>query len=265
MSDPGPPGLQGQERPSGPAPPQAARAVPWGWLEAIGVFGLALALLFLVGGFLALALDAALPDDLVEVAFLPLSLTVLAATVVLWVRVRHPGATRLLGGPVRARRRHLWLGLAAGLVAYVGINLAFTWLLSLLAGLRGEELPTVQEEFRRAVQNPRTAPLFAVGAVVFAPVAEELFFRGMLFQALRDRFGLWPGIGLSAVAFSLAHIQWTSGLDANLLVFVIIFPLGMVLAWIFHRTGTLVTSLVTHAVFNASGVALMLAGVGAFP
>lgn len=267
MTEPGPPDLwpEGDRRDA--RPPREARAagdvtpVPWTWPEALGVFGLSLVVLFVAGGFLAVVLRTALPEDFVEVAFMPLSLAVLAATVVGWVRLRHPGATWRLGGPARPRGSDLWVGVGVGLLAFLGINLGLAWVLSALADLRGQELPMIQEDFRRALQDPRTAPLFALGAVVFAPIAEELFFRGMLFQALRDRFGQWPATGMSAAAWGLAHPQ-SSGLDANLLVFVIIFPLGMVLAWVFHRSGTLLVPLVTHAVFNAAGVALMLGGWG---
>ena len=42
-------------------------------------------------------------------------------------------------------------------------------------------------------------------AVVVAPITEELFFRGLLFRALRDRHGFWLGAAVSAVLFGFVH------------------------------------------------------------
>jgi membrane protease YdiL (CAAX protease family) len=87
-------------------------------------------------------------------------------------------------------------------------------------------------------------------AVFIAPVVEELIFRGFVFNA----FLRYVPAGLAAVAsgiiFGLAHYDKTA-----------FFPLacgGVVLAVVYYRTGSLVSSMLTHGTFNAFNVALVL-------
>ena len=53
----------------------------------------------------------------------------------------------------------------------------------------------------------RAAPFVANFLVVaaIAPAVEELTYRGLGFAATRDRWGVWPAVAVTAVAFGLAH------------------------------------------------------------
>lgn len=243
--------------------PETAFPVPWTWFDALVAFLLSLVAGFAAGGGVAaLAEGGALPQDLVDVVVLPVALAILALAVLLVVRTRYPGQLWRLRGPAPPRWADIGTGIGLGLLAYLAINIGLGLLLQTAADLSGTELPTVQEQFQEAARDPQAAPLFALGAVLAAPIAEELFFRGMLFQTLRRRLGLWPGIGISSALFGLAHSQPGAETSANLLVFVIIFPLGMALAWAFHRRGTLLVPILMHAVFNAIGVLALMVGAG---
>lgn len=101
----------------------------------------------------------------------------------------------------------------------------------------------IVEQFPRSVAG---GALFVVIAVVFAPLFEEIFFRGFVHRGLRNSWGWWPAALTSAAVFSLAHFQIT--------VFVPIFVLGVGLAWVYERTGSLWTSIAMHAVFNGLSV-----------
>jgi membrane protease YdiL (CAAX protease family) len=84
---------------------------------------------------------------------------------------------------------------------------------------------------------------FVVYAVAMAPFLEEIFFRGFLFRGFAKSWGWVWGAVVSATVFSLAHLQ--------LSIFVPLFALGFVLAWVYKRTGSLWTSIALHAVFNS--------------
>ena len=44
---------------------------------------------------------------------------------------------------------------------------------------------------------------------VGAPIVEEIFYRGLLFRSIENRFGTWPGIIGSGVIFGSSHLrQW---------------------------------------------------------
>lgn len=94
--------------------------------------------------------------------------------------------------------------------------------------------------------------IFAVVAVVGAPLVEELFFRGLLLRSLTTRLGVALAIVVQAVMFGLAHFSPILGL-VNITVITVIAAAGIVFgltAW-WRRVGT---SVVAHAAFNLIAV-----------
>ncbi len=99
----------------------------------------------------------------------------------------------------------------------------------------------------------------AVSTVVFAPVAEELLFRGLLFQALGQKFpiGTWF---ISAVAFAAIHvIGYIGSYDAVsfVLAFVQYLPAGFCFAYAYKASGTIFAPIVMHTVINLIGVLIL--------
>jgi membrane protease YdiL (CAAX protease family) len=91
-------------------------------------------------------------------------------------------------------------------------------------------------------------------AVFIAPVVEETIFRGFVFNALLRYAPVGLAAVVSGIIFGLAHFDATA-----------FFPLacgGIVLAFVYYRTGSLVSSMLTHGTFNAVNVVLVLATGG---
>jgi uncharacterized protein len=88
-----------------------------------------------------------------------------------------------------------------------------------------------------------SAGLLLFLAVVGAPLVEETYFRGWIYTSLRG-LGMWPAILTSALLFALAHYESTH------LYALAVFPLGIVLAALRERTGSVRTSMLFHAVNN---------------
>jgi len=86
-------------------------------------------------------------------------------------------------------------------------------------------------------------------AVVLAPVAEELCFRGLLYPALRRRSRL-AAVVATSLAFGLVHSP--IGTVVPLAV------LGVFLAYATERTGSVLAPIAAHMAFNAFTVALLL-------
>ena len=83
---------------------------------------------------------------------------------------------------------------------------------------------------------------------VFAPIAEEIFFRGFIFAGLAQRMPWGLAAVISAVLFSAAHFApWSS---------VPIFVVGLGLACVYYFTRSLRINIVTHATFNALSLIL---------
>ncbi len=90
--------------------------------------------------------------------------------------------------------------------------------------------------------------------VVVAPLFEEWICRGYLFGALRTRYGLWRSILLSALFFAILHVQPAAALNA--------FVMGVILAWLYARTGSLWSPVLLHAAHNAVAYLLLATGHG---
>lgn len=230
--------------------------VPWGVGDAIAVLAVWLLAIIFIGAFAIFGLQRLFPGTPAEAFNLAITQFFLIATVLVYVRLRHPGAVARLFGPTRPTGKTIAYGIGAGFVALVVFAFGLGNLLQLIANALQTELPEVQEGFRELAAEDSAAPLLVFGAVAVGPFAEELFYRGMLFPALRRRLPLWPAMGLSGVLFGLSHLQTT--LEGYLLVLIIIIPLGMFLAWIYERRGSLVVPVLAHAVFNVVQIVFLL-------
>jgi len=230
--------------------PAIAFPVPWRWWEAVGVFLIS----FVVANLLALALLLAapalgLPGPVGTLLLAVVTSGTLLGTSLAWVRALHPAAVGRLFGPVRRRARDVLVGLGYGLVAFLVGNLAWGPFVQWLIRRRGGEVPAVQEALQEAVRDPVSGWFLMAVVVVLAPLAEETFFRGMLFQTLRRSVPLWPAMGLSGLAFASNH--------GEPLVIVTLLPIGMFFAWVFHRSGSLLVAIAAHGAFNLVGVVLL--------
>ena len=77
---------------------------------------------------------------------------------------------------------------------------------------------------------------------ILAPIAEELVFRGLIFARLKEWMKPWLAMILSALIFGAYH--------GNIVQFVYAFFMGLILALIYYRTGTLFTCIAAHVVAN---------------
>ena len=93
-----------------------------------------------------------------------------------------------------------------------------------------------------------------MGACALLPVLEETLFRGIFYGALRRHWGVVGSVLASAVVFAAAHQD-----PAALLPYLLV---GVVLAWLYERSGSLLTVTVAHAAFNLFGVMLALVMYG---
>ncbi len=79
--------------------------------------------------------------------------------------------------------------------------------------------------------------------VIFAPLFEELAFRGLLFAILRRKFRFLPAALISAGIFGLAHGYGPVGLIS-------VCWSGVLWAWIYEKTGSLAPGILAHALNN---------------
>jgi CAAX protease family protein len=236
--------------PPAPARPDVTE-VTWRWWEAVVVFVIGT----LIGVVIAVPALAGVKshrlDELVAAMGGELGLGI---GVIGWLWFMHRPNIRGLGFPERVGTE-IGAGVIGGLALYVGGVFVIGSILSAI----------IQNISSKQVQAPHQLPthltggeiaLAAITVIVLAPVAEELFFRGMLFRSLRARHGFWFAGPISAVAFGAAHYQgqWQNGL---LLSLVMVF-VGLGLAFIYDRRGNIVANMAAHATFNVIGLIFIL-------
>lgn len=184
-------------------------------------------------------------------AVLTLSFEALLGVITLLLAVRRGLTWQDLGLRMPTR----WRWVPATLVGVYGSLVAYQLVLQLLARLGvdtsrvsgGNELPVGDGA------SLATWILLGVAVVVVAPVAEELFFRGLVFRALAGRMRLPAAYVLSGVVFAVFHL--------NLSVIVPFSAIGLVFAWAFWNSGSLWTTMIAHAVVNGLSFTIAVAGV----
>jgi len=95
--------------------------------------------------------------------------------------------------------------------------------------------------------SPALMLLIGLGAVVLAPLAEEIVFRAFLFRNLRDAMGRGLALVISGFAFALVHFEPTLILPLT--------ALGVALALLYEWSGSLWVPVVVHALWNLLALA----------
>jgi uncharacterized protein len=105
-------------------------------------------------------------------------------------------------------------------------------------------------EIFKGLHNPATIALFAVFAILFAPFAEETFFRVLFFNLGLRYGGFWAGAVLSGVLFGIAHGDIFAAVPLALG--------GIVLCGVYYRTRNAYAPMISHALFNALSIVALL-------
>jgi membrane protease YdiL (CAAX protease family) len=147
--------------------------------------------------------------------------------------------------------RSLLLGVAlliSALPMVFAVNYIALTLLKLNGGTDTQEVIQIFESAPTAAQR---IPIILL-AVVIAPVAEELAFRGYLYGVIKRYFGAIPALVLSGILFALVH--------QNLPSFFPLLVLASVFALAYELSGSLLVPMTMHAVFNSLNLILVLVG-----
>jgi membrane protease YdiL (CAAX protease family) len=110
---------------------------------------------------------------------------------------------------------------------------------------------------------------FTVPAMVFSPIGEEIFFRGVLQQALEERVGVRRATAAEAALFGLVHLCHHGLLPtaAGIILLplsgaiwvVLMFLAAVLFAALRKKSGSLYPAMAAHAAFNAAMNALIFA------
>lgn len=170
--------------------------------------------------------------------------------------------------PTRPVRDVLVGGVA--LLAALPMVVGVLSLMSLIGELVGMPAPAVGHELLEQVLRSDDAVglvLMIVAVVAVGPFFEELIFRGVVQTTLLGVFGVgrrWLIVGVSALIFATIHVgaatfdpEGAGGVPWHALPGLAV--LGVMLGWLYEKTGSLWPAVIVHAGFNAFNVAMVLA------
>ena len=200
--------------------------------------------------------DGSVAQMAANITVLPVAIFV---SIIVWFQVNH----RVYRSPVwladtfgfnrNNTGRCLMLGLVTGL-GLVLISMVLALLTSQLIQAFGDQvepqkLVTLIAEESAKKENIPTLIFFVVMAVVVAPIAEELLFRGILYPAIKQiGYPRLAAIG-TAFLFALFHV--------NLLTFASLTVVALGLIALYEFTDNLLAPITAHAVFNASNLIML--------
>ncbi len=138
--------------------------------------------------------------------------------------------------------------------ATVPILIALGFTLNLAVSLVFDVLPIPEELIADYIEQSstlnETSVMSIIATAVFAPLSEELIFRGLLVSSLGSAMPTWVVLLITSAIFGLIHGQ--------VLWICYAFLLGLYLGFVRIRTGSTTASFLLHAAFNASSFILPL-------
>jgi membrane protease YdiL (CAAX protease family) len=228
------------DAPARPVRRSFLREVPWRWRDLLIGFGPFLALTA-ANAFLAPVRRALVSSTLfLTLIFLDQSWMLVYP---LWIAVRRVKAPPFL------RVRAIFVEALFALMLLPGAFLIMAVLPPVLDYVIGGAMPTAFWTSVGGSFNRIEWLAFVILGVTVGPIAEEIFYRGMLYSALRQRLHVLVAAPLQGVVFGLTH--YPLGLTGAVAVAVC----GLVLALFYEWRRTLLAPILLHAFVNAAGMA----------
>ena len=121
--------------------------------------------------------------------------------------------------------------------------------LYILTALLGHTPPSPWDS--SVAMTATTKLVFLLFGAAGAPIAEEIFFRGYLFSKFKRAGYVGFGMFFSSILFGVVHFSDIYNVPGICLF-------GVCLAWMYHRTGSLLTPIAAHMVNNGIAILWMI-------
>ena len=149
-----------------------------------------------------------------------------------------------------------------GFVVAVTLVMSTIQFAVILGGWFGQQAPVLAHPMLKALVDSDstlgTAMLIA-SAVLVAPILEEAIFRGLIQSVMAEALGesrRWSIVLVASLVFAMIHANFTTWENWQALPG--LFVLGLVLGWLYERSGSLWPGIVVHIGFNALNIAVAL-------
>ncbi len=129
------------------------------------------------------------------------------------------------------------------------MGLGFNVVTGMILGSLPEELLNSYEQASSALTTD-VGVLTIIATVIMAPLAEELFLRGLVYTRMKKGMPVIAAMIISSVLFGMLHGHWIWAMYASVF--------GMLLAWTFERTKSLWACILLHFSYNLCAMLQML-------
>jgi len=132
------------------------------------------------------------------------------------------------------------------LIAIFALSFLYVFLLNTMFGI---DAPSSKIEVLVRNGSISSNTLLIIVTLV-APLSEEIFFRGFLYQAFKKSWGVNAGLFLSSFLFAAVHLEIYS--------FIPIMIIGWLLAYLFEKTRSLLPAIFLHGIYNLALILILL-------
>lgn len=224
-----------------------------GWLEFVWYLALGFGLFLVISQAIDLAFEA---NSLARSAALYSANFLCFAGAAYWLGVRRPGLTLAEFGLRPFERR--WLGPALlGALLLLPVRVIAALAAEALAGGPQSLQPRLDLMLPPGPLGLNLA-VTLLGVGLLGPLAEELYFRGLLHGWLAARLGTWPSVLISSALFGLGHFD-------NVGVMASSFILGLICALALERSRSLWLPISLHVVNNSLVILVLYWGAALTP
>lgn len=252
-----------QEKSIGPVAPSKAPGRAWRAMWAFPLYFLLLGLFSIIAAMLP---DSATIAMGLTVAIIAAGVTVLLCYSSIFKAARLSGVAKKregLGEILLLRRptlKHALLGVNVGVATFIVLVIVNAIAMGLGATPESSDTSTF------VLESSGTILIISAYIIVpfLAPLFEELFFRGLIFNNINKGLGnsrksFWVATIFSAATFSLMHFQGFSTFS-DFFVVAWIFALGLAYCFLAKISGSVWVSVIAHCVYNSISIGLGLLG-----
>jgi uncharacterized protein len=223
-------------------PPSVSRWPAWPWWYGPAAMGIGFIVTMFVVALIAVIASAAGAESVEDSKGFLQGATVAQQAIFVTVAVLLANLTlRPQAWHFGLRRSRLW-----PTVGWAALGFAAYWLLAILYSAL--VAPDSEQETLEDL-GTEDGTVWLVGAallvITFAPVAEEFFFRGFFYRALRTKLPIAAAAAIDGILFGAIHLGSTPPEILPVLMF-----LGIVFCLVYEKTGTLFSVIGLHALNN---------------
>ena len=225
------------------------KTIPWSWRELVSILVLVLVLVpFFIEFLLANFLLDLFQNDLYSgtlIGFI-MSITFMLAIYFIVLRPKHlkwneVGFNRFPGS--------YWKNIIGWTFVLIVVSILVLFVMGIVGvGYENSKTESVQSQL-----TPINFVIGFVSAAIISPIYEEILYRGFLYRWLRSKCGLKAGLFLSSFIFMIVHIPTYNVLPAT-------FVSGLLFAWTYEKTKSVLPGMIIHGTFNA--IAMILTSLG---